>query len=227
MSDSPRSLRAIVLAAITLCIVASLTGAKAVEDKTGPRIAIVDALKLMSEYNFTNTAVNEIEKRGRDLETSLRAWDNNPLLPDKEQRELGDLTVLEANAGPNAPGLTEAQKMRKKQILDQSKTLLDEFEALRNKQVKDMGPNDQARLSALNKAISDTQLRFNAELSKGKEELAKKKQDADTKVQKDMKETIAKVAKEKGINIVYSNNAVLYAETDITDAVLGQMNKLK
>ena len=38
--------------------------------------------------------------------------------------------------------------------------------------------------------------------------------------QKDIKDALAKVAKEKGYNLVLSGDLALYADNDITDAVL-------
>ena len=60
MLESQRGLRLIVLAAIALCIVASMTGARAGDDKSGLRIAVVDMQKL----NEDSVQVKGIPRRG-------------------------------------------------------------------------------------------------------------------------------------------------------------------
>ena len=84
MSDSTRSLRAIVLAAIVLCIVASLVGAKADQEKSIPaglKVASVDVSRLLTDYKYAINTTNDLQKKSDDLELRLRTIQQNFLLP--------------------------------------------------------------------------------------------------------------------------------------------------
>lgn len=224
MLESPRGLRVIVILAITLCIVASLTGAKAGQDKNGAlRIAVVDLGRLRAEYNYTTMAEGELKKKQDDFSVIARTMQQNPLLSDKEQGELVEIAI----AKNTAAGLSDAQKAREKQLSDQSKALLEEFETLRNKKVGDVTPQDNTRLTQLMKMASDTDVRLADKKKKSEDDLQKQYSTAMTKLTTDVRESIAKVAKDKGFNLVFSNDVALYAENDITSDVVSLLNKKK
>lgn len=227
MLESTRGLRAIVLAAIVLCIVASLTGAKAGQDKNGLKVAVVDSGRLSNEYTFIINAERELINKDRDLGIALRTWLQNPLLTDKEQDELGKLIVIDTNANANQPGLNDQQKKRRQELIDKSKNLNDELVALSNKKVGDITPQERQKLDAFSKLGPETQARVNTELDKWKDELNKKKAANITQAVKVMRDSVAKVAKEKGYNLVFDSGVVFYADGDITDPVLSLMNKTK
>lgn len=227
MLESTRGLRAIVLAAIVLCIVASLTGAKAGQDKNGLKVAVVDSGRLSNEYTFIINAERELINKDRDLGIALRTWLQNPLLTDKEQDELGKLIVIDTNANANQPGLNDQQKKRRQELIDKSKNLNDELVALSNKKVGDITPQERQKLDAFSKLGPETQARVNTELDKWKDELNKRKAANITQAVKVMRDSVAKVAKEKGYNLVFDSGVVFYADGDITDPVLSLMNKTK
>jgi Skp family chaperone for outer membrane proteins len=224
MSQPKGGFYAIVTAAILFCTLAALTGAKAGQDKNalgGLKIAVVDADKLLSEYSYTPIANKQLQDKQNEADSVLRAWQSNPLLTEQEQTELATLITAE-----NSPaGLTDAQKARKKQLLDESNALLTEFDTLKNKKVGDITPEDNKRLTALMKLGNDTDVRINARAQQSKDELSKMQAKLVTQVQSDVKTALAKVAKEKGYNLVLSSSVAPYGENDITDAVLAQLNK--
>ena len=81
MSEPTRGIRALVLALITLCIVASLTGARAGQEKPGMRVALVDKGRLLSEYKYTISSDTELRRKQQDALVVLQTWQQNYLLP--------------------------------------------------------------------------------------------------------------------------------------------------
>ena len=218
--DNARGMRIIILAAIVMCTVASITGAKAVKEPAGLKVGTVDGGKLVSEYTYAKQTDEELKKKDRDTLTRLRIWEQNYLLPEKDQAELGDLAVKEISAA-----LVDVDKKRKETLVAQSNALLNDFETLRNKKVGELTVADQTRLVTLQKAVSDTNLRLTNTQAKVKEDLQLQAQTADTKVQKDVRDAISKVAKEKGVSLVLRGDFALYAEADLTEDVLKVLNK--
>ena len=106
ITEPTRGIRALILAAIVLCITASLTGAKAGQDKP-IRTALVDIGRLSSEYTFNINAFQELQKREQVNLTVLRTLAQAALLSEADQKTLGDLITAES-AAPNAK-LTEVQ----------------------------------------------------------------------------------------------------------------------
>lgn len=224
MSEPTRSLRAIVLAAIMLCIVASLVGAKADQDKNASsvlRIASVDTSRLLSEYNYAISSSQDLTKKADELDLRLRTIQQNSLLPEADQKTLADLIVAENT--PN--GLNATQKGTKDKLVNQSKALLEQLTVLQSKQVGQLTQQDRDQLTDFARRASDTETRYNAAQKDAKDSLQKQQDGVMTKVLKDVHDATAKVAKEKGFSLILRSDVAFYADNDITDAVLGQLNK--
>ena len=97
MLESQRGLRLIVLAAIVLCIVASMTGAKAGDDKSGLRIAVVDMQKLNDESVQVKEFRDAAEKQDKDFKVEFEVLQRHALLPEADQKKLIDLTIKDRN----------------------------------------------------------------------------------------------------------------------------------
>ena len=218
--DNARGMRIIILAAIVMCSVASITGAKAFKEPAGLKVASVDGGRLVGEYTYAVQTDTELKKKDKDTLTRLRVWEQNYLLVEKDQAELGDLAVKDASGM-----ITDVEKKRKETLTMQSSALLNEFETLRNKKVGEVTVTDQSRLTILQKSATDTQLRLSETQAKVKDDLQQQATKADAKVQKDVRDAISKVAKEKGVSLVLRGDFALYAESDLTDDVLKVLNK--
>src|SRR5260221_1692231 len=111
MSEPTRGLRAIVLAAIILCIVASMVGARA-QDK-GLRIGVVSPGRLLTEYKFAKSSREELQKMQDEFNLTMQTWDHYHMLSPTDQDILTKLTLKEAT-DPN--GMTKAEKEQKKSL---------------------------------------------------------------------------------------------------------------
>src|SRR5947209_8189949 len=77
-------IRATVLAAVVLGIVAALPGATA-QDKNGLRIAVVNPGKLVSEYKYAKASTETLENLSHETQVALEAWGKYPLLSVADQ----------------------------------------------------------------------------------------------------------------------------------------------
>jgi Skp family chaperone for outer membrane proteins len=220
-SDTPASLRAIVLGAIVLCITASLTGAQAGEDKGGLRIAVFDQGRARNEYKFVAKAEQDFQKKIEDTDFMLGVWRTNTLLAQPDQEKLGNLLLEEKRA----PGtLDNAKKADLKKLQEQSKGLLDEFNRLQSN-AKQLTPAERDRINILIRSDSDTGARIQATSDRVRAELQKFQDDANITIMKDTREAVQKIAKEKNYTLVLSSAVAWYGDSDITDAVIGTLNK--
>jgi Skp family chaperone for outer membrane proteins len=223
MTEPTRGVRALILAAIVLCITVSLTGAKAGQDKnTTLRVALVDIERLSGEYSYNINAVQELQKQAILKETVLRTLAQHALLSEADQKTLSDLVTAES-ANPNS--LTPAQKTQKQQITDKSKAMSEEFLGLQQKVVGQLTPQDKEKLNQYFRAQNETEQRLRKSQSDSEESLKGEAVKNRTKAVKDVRDAIAKTAKEKGFALVLSNEFAWYAEGDITDDVLKVLNK--
>ncbi len=217
MSESTRGLRLIVFAALVLGIVAALGAGAAPDNSAGGalKVASIDSASLLNKYNGTIAYNEALRKKLDDYQQMFQTWKQNPLLAEQDQKRLGELVVREAT-------LTEAEKAEKKKLLDQSAALFSEFTALQTKANPDA--NDKQRITQLTKLAGDTDSRIQASSKDADDELRKAQSDNYAKVMVQLREGIAAVAKKKGYNLVLGNDTAWYAETDITDDVLKEVN---
>lgn len=221
MSEPTRGLRAIVLSAIVLGIVVSMRGAGA-QDKNGLRIAVVSPGRLVAEYKFAKTSRDTLDKMQNEVKLTLQTWDRYHMLSAAEQDTLAKLVIKEA-ATPN--DLTKAEKDQMQQLKDKHEKLFQDYNNLLKLPVGQVQPAQAAQLDQLQKVRSDTAARIKDKDSTAAKDLQSKEEEFNVKIDKDVRDNLNKVAKEKGMNLVFSSQVVLYADTDITDDVLKQLNK--
>ncbi len=223
MSEPKVGLRTIVLACIVLCIVATLQGAHAADDKnSGLKVASVDIAKLNSDYVAFNKNSKVLSDKLQANLTVLRTMQQHMLLPEADHKALADLLVAEAT---QQGGLNAGQKDQKQKLLDKSKALAAEFIELQQKKVADLQAQDKDKLNAFFRSQTEGEAR----IQKLQQEMGEALQSEDAKNKttalKGVRDAITKVAKEKGISVVFSNDVAWYADNDITDAVLKDLNK--
>ncbi|MDE2127810.1 MAG: OmpH family outer membrane protein [Armatimonadetes bacterium] len=221
---SPRlSLNAIVLAAIVMCIVMSMVGARSEQAKTttGLKIARVDVSAVMSQYKFAVTGTAAIQKKYDVEVATLRAWGQNNLLAAGDQDALAQLVA----ADQSAAGASADQKAQEQRLLTKSKGLINEYTALQSKQAGNLTQQDKDRMTELMRRASDTETRVNQSKTNDEDELQTELNTLRTKAVQDVTDAISKVAKDKGYNLVLSSEVAYYTDTDLTDTVVASLNK--
>ncbi|MCS6777435.1 MAG: hypothetical protein RMJ43_09270 [Chloroherpetonaceae bacterium] len=223
MKQTTDGVRAIILASILLCITISLTGARAVQEKNGGlRVATVDVGRLYNEYSFTINTLQELQKREQVSITVLRTLAQHALLSEADQKALADLVTAEATS-PN--GLTPEQKTKKQQLLDKSKAMSEEFLALQQKVVGQLTPQDKEKLNQYSRAQNETEQRLQRSRAETEEALQGDMIKNRNKAFKDVRDAVAKVARDKGVTLVLESQFAWYAETDLTEDALKVLNK--
>ena len=223
-SQSLLFIRTTVLAAILLGIVASLTGASAGQDKNGGlKTAVVNPRKLVNDYKFAITTREKLTAMEQEAKDSLEVWGQFQLLESAEQDTLVKLIQKERSTNP-ATAITKPEADQLAALKDKHKRLSAEFAALSSKSNADTTPADAKQFESLNKKRTDTQLRGKKLNETATETLQKEQDKANIQIDKDIRDVLNKFCKEKGYNLVFSNEVVLFADSDITEDVLKKLN---
>ncbi len=223
-SNSANSLffiRATVLAAIVLGIVASLPAARAGQDKSGLRIAVVNPGRLLSEYKFAKASTDTLEKMDNEAKLAINIWSRFPLLAVTDQDALAKLTQKELTPGAE---MSKGEKDQLQVLRTRHDNLVKEYQALLGKPNGQTTAQDSDRLTALGKLKADAENRIKAKQTDATTEITKKQDEFNQRIDKDVRESLNKVAKDKGLNLVFSSQVVLFADTDITDDVIKHLN---
>lgn len=224
MSSITPSLRLVVITLVVGCVVASLTGATAKGYGGAPgdgalKIAVVNPARIILESKYYKTETDRLNKLQQDTLTQLRAWDTNSLLSQAEQQRLGELTVDETSQ----VGLDAGKKAEKQKLLEKSKALFDESLTLQAK--ANLAPAEQDRLREFAKLEADTKQREQAKSNNVKAQIDKDFAQVRDKAEKDARDSMNKIAKKDNLNLIFSAEVVLFADKDITDNVLNELNK--
>lgn len=225
MSESRGSIHAITLGTITLCIIASVIGASAKQDKTGAaglKVAVFDGFRLKTESKLALDLEKQIQKKQEDYYLMLNTWKLNTYLPASDQKRLGDLTVEANTTKANFPADKAAEKKR---LEDQSRAYGEEVNKLIAIQVP--SPAESDRMKILTRSQSDTQAHIQEEGQRIQNLMQQEVVTSNNRLIKEMRDSVAKVAKEKGISLVLSNDVAWYADADLTEAALTAMNNKK
>ncbi len=219
MSPSTPNIRLIYLAAIVLCIVVSLTGARGDgKAETGLKFAVVNPGKLLSEYKLTVTSDKDLKDQQDSIVTQLNSWDQHRYLAEADQVALGLVAVKEARKEV----LNPADMATKQKFDDLSKRLFDEYLALQTRQ--GATPAETARLQELSKLEGDTSKRVKDKQARAQQDLQAQATAVRQKIDEGVRKGIVDVAKAKGLTMVFSSEVVLYCDTDLTDEVLKKIN---
>jgi Skp family chaperone for outer membrane proteins len=221
MSTITPSLRLVVIILVVGCVVASLTGAtaKGAPGDNGLKIAVVNPARLIVDSKFYKAETDKLQKLQQDTQLRIRTWDQNSLLSQTDQQSLADLTIEEGGKA----GLDAAKKTEKQKLLDRGKALFDESVALQTK--ANLAQNEQDRLREFARLDADTKQREQAEATKVKSQIDTKLTEVRDATDKTARDSLNKIAKKDGYNMVFSSEVLLYADNDITDKVVGDINK--
>jgi len=222
MLESPRGLRVLVLAAIVLCIVASLTGAHAGQEKGGLKFAVVDMQRLNDEYTAIKNFREAADKQDRDFKVEFEVVQRNQLLNEADRKALVALRVKERN---DPKSLTKPEQDKLKQLDDASQALNADFVKLQMTAVGALTVMDQKKLqdyTALQNSASDYIKTRRETLTNQLDSQAKELQGV---VMENMQKAMNDVAKKSGYSLVLSKQYAPYAEYDCTKDVLAQLNK--
>jgi Skp family chaperone for outer membrane proteins len=222
MAAGTRGIRILLLAMAVLGSTVSQSSAQGRQNKNDvKRIAVVDMERLASEVNLNLKSLWDLQKREKLNTTIIQTLARNALLSESDQKVLTDLILAEKSPR----GLTAAQKIQKQKLLDKSKSMVEDFNALQSTVIGQLSNPDKGKLNHYYKSQSETAQRLEKAKSDFDQNLQDYAQKNRAKTMKQIRATIAKVAKEKGFDLVMSSELVLFTENDLTDDVLKALNK--
>ncbi|MEP6755566.1 MAG: OmpH family outer membrane protein [Chthonomonadales bacterium] len=215
MSHPANWVRAITGAAMVCCLAFALRSSG--EQKGGSGFASVDFKKLSAGYKAKDAVEMELKLMQTKFDAKLARRDNMPFLSEEDHKALD---ALEEKALK-----TDADTKKIKDLQDKAKTKSDEIQALRQKADKDLTEDNKKTLADADKMFRDAQARFTGMKEDLANQLAQYGNSQSDELMKKIRASIAKVAEQKGLAIVFNNEVALYAGLDITDAVVNELNK--
>lgn len=209
-------MRVLVLSCIVLCI-AFAVRASGEDKKSASQFAIVDFKKLANDYKAKDTIEAKVKDMQAKYDARLRRRYDYPLLTEDEQQTLD--TIYEK------PNPTAQEQARQKEIEDKAKQQAADWAALQNK--PNPNDDDKAKLADMEKKRGEAQTRYAALKDNLGLEFAKFQSTQSDELMSKVQASIAKVAEQKGIGIVFNSEVAPYAGSDITQPVLNDLNKGK
>jgi len=181
------------------------------------QFGMVDIGRLLNDSKSRQQATADLQKLQQTFYAILRRLDQGSarFLSEADTNELAGLYEKEKP--------TEAEQKRISQLEEKGDTLKRELTTLQN--TAKLDDTQSARLAALN----DSQDKGNGLLQKlvttldGR--LKDKERDANQKALVLVRAAVAKVAKAKNLSVVFTGDVAIYAQTDITEEVLKELNK--
>jgi Skp family chaperone for outer membrane proteins len=207
--------RVLALAAIVMCTAFALSASG--DAKSGNVFAIVDFQKISTGYKAKESVESDLRNMQVKFDGQLSRRDTMPFLTEDEHKSLDAINDKATKS--------EADNSKIKELENRNKTKSEEIQALRQKKDADLTPADRDKMKAADAQFMEAQKRFvqlKEDLTNQLSQLGKSKsEDLMTKI----RGSIAKVAKQEGVAIVFNSEFALYAGTDITEQVVSDLNK--
>ncbi|MBC8140578.1 MAG: OmpH family outer membrane protein [Armatimonadetes bacterium] len=177
----------------------------------------VDIGKVVNESKERQAGIVELQRTQANLENvfqRLGQGSANFLA----ETEIAELAALYEVAKP-----TDAQKKRLAAIEEKSDVLKREMTTLQNTQTPDAAQTTRyTQLTALRDKGNESLNKLGRTLTT---RLQEKARDADQKAIDAARASVAKIAKAKGLAVVFTGDIAVYASVDVTDEVIKDVNK--
>lgn len=178
---------------------------------------VVDYERVINESTFVKNSLEQLQALEARYRGVLQALQENIILTDEERQELTNLLLADT--------LNDAQRQRVQQLAQASRQRADELQQLRQK--PQPSETEKAALERFTQMEARGREAIQTLAQQLTQQLEQQVQQSREQVRNAVRETIAQVAKEKKLTLVFSTEAVLYAETDITNDVIQKLNERK
>lgn len=210
--------RALVLTAVATCLVLALS-ASGQGGKSGAVFATLDIRKVTSDSKSWQAAQTDFAaKRGR-YDARITRRRSMPFMADAEHEELDKLTEKDPAQA------TATEKARVDELTKKGQAQVQDFQTRQMKPEKDLSDADKAKLQQDAATASQSEQKAAALGDKLANELREADSQATADFTKKIRTATQKVAEGKGISIVFDMQVAWYAGTDITTAVVNELNK--
>ena len=187
------------------------------DGKTGSTFAIVDFAKISNGYKEKANVEAELKALQVKYDAQLARRDGMPFASEDDLKILDDLY--------EKPNRSDADNAKIKDIETKANAKRDEIQVLRQKPDNQLKDDEKAKLTEAEKIFRDAQTRFTALKDNLTKQINSYGQTNSDKLMTKIKASIAKVAEQKGVAIVFNSEVALYAGTDITEPVIAEVNK--
>lgn len=178
---------------------------------------VVDYERVINESTFVKSSLERLQALETRYRGVLQTLQENIVLTNEERQELTNLLLTE---NPN-----DAQRQRMNQIVQTARQRAGELQQLRQK--PEPSETDKAALERFTQMEATGREALQTLAQQLSQQLEQQLQQSREQVRQVVRETIAQVAKEKKLTLVFSAEAVLYAENDITQDVIKRLNERK
>jgi Skp family chaperone for outer membrane proteins len=178
---------------------------------------VVDYERIMNESTYVKTNRERLQALESRYLNVLQTLQENIILTNEERQELTNLLLAE--------NLNDAQRKRIEQLTQTARQRADELQQLRQK--PQPTETEKAALERFTQMEAVGREAVQSLFQQLRQQLEQQAQQISRQVDAAVRETIAQVAKEKKLTLVFSAGAVLYAENDITNDVIKRLNERK
>gem|GEM_PF-5100543 len=182
----------------------------------GPLFAAVDTNKIEANFQAFRQGQEEFRSYNAEVERKLELNRRLRLLEDKEVQEIKDLRALTI--------LKPEQSARLKELESLSDSREQELLALQDKG-NNLTPAENTRQQALLTIASKRAPEVTAEEKRLTEARKARYETLSNQFSQALQEAVEKVAKEKGVTMVFNKDLVIWAALDLSDAVIAELNK--
>jgi Skp family chaperone for outer membrane proteins len=207
--------RALAATSILTCLAFALSASG--QGKNGSTFAIVDFQKVSTGYKAKIDVEAQLKAMQAKFDARLARRDGMPFASEDDLKILDDLS--------EKPNRTDAENAKIKDIETKANAKRDEIQALRQKPDNQLKDDEKAKLTDAEKVFRDAQVRFTTLKDNLTKEINSYGQSNSETLMTKIKASIAKVAEQKGVAIVFNSEVALYAGTDITEPVVSELNK--
>ena len=178
---------------------------------------VVDYERIMTESTYVKTNRDQIQALRARYLSVLQTLEENIVLTNEERQELVNLLLAET--------LNDDQRKRVEQLTQTARQRAGELQQLRQK--PQPTETEKAALERFTQMEAVGREALQSLAQQLSQQLEQQAQQIGKQVDTTVRETIAQVAKEKKLTLVFSAGAVLYAENDITNDVIKRLNERK
>ncbi|GBC93634.1 hypothetical protein HRbin15_02135 [bacterium HR15] len=178
---------------------------------------VVDYERIINEVQLTQESLRELQTLQQRYQQAFQSLQESLILTDEERQELANLLLQ--------PNLNDQQKKRVDELKNTARQRADELQSLRQK--ANPTETEKAALERFTQMEARSREALQLLGQQWGQELNQQAETRRAQVQKRIREVIAQVAKEKKVQVVFSTEAVLYCENDLTDEVIKRLNAAK
>lgn len=221
MSQSQTWWRLLVLSTIVLCIVFAANASGQNSKSSNTAFATVDFQKIVNDFKAKAKIESDFQAMKAKFDARLQRRDSMPFLTEEDHKQLDLLTEKDPASR------SQAENAKIEELTKKGLQLANEYQALRQKPDKELSDADKQQIKDSEAALIRAQQNYNALKDQLTSELRAFSANGTELLMSQIREAVKKVAEKNNVAVVFNNEFVLYAGTDLTAPVLAELNKQK